>query len=133
MKKHILVLTHGDFGASLLNSAQMIIGDLDDVSSVSLVPEDSGDTFYEKVEKEISTISKDIVCLVDLFGGSPCNTALRLSQNRKIDIVCGLNLPMFIELYNQISISEDFNSERLISTAKDNIFDVVKKFSAKNG
>ena len=133
MKKHILVLTHGDFGASLLNSAQMIIGDLDDVSSVSLVPEDSVDTFYEKVEKEISTISKDIVCLVDLFGGSPCNTALRLSQNRKIDIVCGLNLPMFIELYNQISISEDFNSEGLISTAKDNIFDVVKKFSAKNG
>ena len=40
---------------------------------------------------------------------------------------------MFIELYNQISISEDFNSEGLISTAKDNIFDVVKKFSAKNG
>ena len=79
MKKHILVLTHGDFGASLLNSAQMIIGDLDDVSSVSLVPEDSGDTFYEKVEKEISTISKDIVCLVDLFE-SPCNTALIISE-----------------------------------------------------
>ncbi len=48
MKKHILVLTHGDFGASLLNSAQMIIGDLDDVSSVSLVPEDSKIPFMKK-------------------------------------------------------------------------------------
>lgn len=132
MEKHILVLTHGDFGASLLKSAQMIIGELNDVSAIALLPEDSGDTFFEKVSNEISGISKDIVCLVDLFGGSPCNTALRLSQNRTIEIVCGINLPMFIELYNQLTISDSFNSEGLITVAKDNIFDVGKKFITKN-
>ena len=38
MEKHILVLTHGDFGESLLKSAQMIIGEVSEVTSVSLTP-----------------------------------------------------------------------------------------------
>ncbi|MGG5373330.1 PTS sugar transporter subunit IIA [Enterococcus sp. AZ196] len=130
MNNHILILTHGDFGDSLLRSAQMIIGDFENVSAISLLPEDSGEAFYKKVIEEISEIKKDIVCLVDLFGGSPCNTALRLSENRNIEIVCGLNLPMFIELYNQLSLSEGFNSETLIDTTRDNIFDVTKRFLA---
>lgn len=127
MEKHILVLTHGGFGESLLRSAQMIIGEVEEVTSVSLSQDDSVETFYEKIENEIAGISKDIVCLVDMFGGSPCNTALRLSQNRSIKIICGLNLPMFIELYNQLSLGEEVDNESLIKTARENIFDVTKK------
>lgn len=127
MEKHILVLTHGDFGESLLRSAQMIIGEVTEVTSVSLTPEDSGDTFYEKIEQAIAGISKEIICLVDMFGGSPCTTALRLSKNRSITIICGLNLPMFIELYNQLSMDEEMDNESLIKITRENIFDVTKK------
>ena len=127
LEKHILVLTHGDFGESLLKSAQLSIGEVSEVTSVSLTPEDSGDTFYEKIEQEISNVSREIICLVDMFGGSPCTTALRLSKNRSITIICGLNLPMFIELYNQLSMGETIENESLIKIARDNIFDVAKK------
>lgn len=126
MKKHLLILTHGEFGKYLLQSAQMIIGETPHATAVSLCHEDSPEDFLKKVESEVANISGDIICLVDLFGGSPCNTALRLSKNRKLQIISGLNLPMLIELYNRL----DAETDEVIATAKESIFDVSKKFSA---
>lgn len=126
MEKHILILTHGEFGKYLLQSAQMIIGETPQATAVSLCHDDSPEDFLEKVETALANISGEIICLVDLFGGSPCNTALRLSKNRKLQIISGLNLPMLIELYNRL----DVETEEIIATAKDSIFDVSKKFSA---
>ena len=126
MKKHLLILTHGEFGKYLLQSAQMIIGETPHATAVSLCHEDSPEDFLKKVESEVANISGDIICLVDLFGGSPCNTALRLSKTRKLQIISGLNLPMLIELFNRL----DAETDEVIATAKESIFDVSKKFSA---
>ncbi|MGM0216021.1 PTS sugar transporter subunit IIA [Enterococcus sp. AZ109] len=127
MKKHILILTHGEFGNYLLQSAQMIIGETDHATAVSLYHDDSPEDFLQKVENELSQLPDDIICLVDLFGGSPCNVALRVSKDRNMQIISGLNLPMFIELYNNL----DEDAEKVIEIARDSIFDVTRKFSTR--
>lgn len=126
MKKHILILTHGEFGKYLLKSAQMIIGETTYATAVSLCHDDSPEDFLQKVEEQLAQLPEDIICLVDLFGGSPCNVALRVSKNRNMQIISGLNLPMFIELYNNLGVDAD----EVIEIAKESIFDVTKRFSA---
>lgn len=55
MEKHILVLTHGDFGESLLKSAQMIIGEVSEVTSVSLTPETLGIHSMKRLSRRFRT------------------------------------------------------------------------------
>lgn len=120
-------MTHGEFGKSLVESAKMIAGEIENVTVLSLHREDSPEDYFKRaVEKTKNFVGKTI-CLVDLFGGSPCNTALRLSQTMDMEIIAGLNLPLFIELYSQMTIGNE-NLDELIKMAQKNVFDVTKRF-----
>ena len=95
----ILVLTHGKFGEELVNSAKMIIGEMENVRAISLLPEMSANEYTNNVRDYLNSIEGDILCLVDLFGGTPANTILGLSREFDVNIVTGVNLPMLIDVY----------------------------------
>ena len=44
---------------------------------------------------------KKVLCLVDLFGGTPCTTCAILSQRYDMQVISGLNLAMYIEITSQ--------------------------------
>lgn len=96
---NIVVLTHGRFGEELVNSAKMIIGDLEDVKALSLLPEMSAGEYAEGVREHLSTLDGDVIGLVDLYGGTPCNTLMGLTRDFDVKIISGVNLPMLIDVY----------------------------------
>lgn len=120
-------MTHGEFGKSLVESAKMIAGEIENVTILSLHREDSPENYFKRAVEETKNFVGETICLVDLFGGSPCNTALRLSQTMDMKIIAGLNLPLFIELYSQITGGSE-NLDELIKITRENVFDVTKKF-----
>lgn len=116
--RQVLVLTHGDFGKELLRSAEMIIGPLKNVRAFSLVPEMSAEEYKEEVEEHLSGQEGEIISLVDLFGGTPCNTIMYLSQQYPMSIISGVNLPMLLELYMNIEMDD---KQQLIALALDTL------------
>jgi len=36
--------------------------------------------------------------LTDMFGGTPCNLAISLLENGRVEVLAGLNLPMLVKL-----------------------------------
>lgn len=98
-QKAILILTHGRFGEALIQSAEMIVGDLENVQAISLLPEMSAEEYRDKVQSYLATVSGEVICLVDLFGGTPGNTIMILSREYPVSILSGVNLPMLLELY----------------------------------
>jgi PTS system mannose-specific IIA component len=109
----VVVATHGDFGKSLLGVLGTILGIPEGFRAVSLGSEDSLETFLSKVQTSLNEVDPDkkgAVLLVDLFGGTPFNVGLRLSQERPLQVVTGINLAMLIQAASRW---EDLDPEAL--------------------
>lgn len=132
MNKKILVCTHGRFGEELIKSAQMIGGNaFKNIKAVSLLPSMSMDDYYAAVAKELDKDALS-VCFVDLFGGTPCNTVLNLSREYNMEILCGVNMPMLLEVLTMNEDTEiDDLKERCVAAYGSNGFDVLKKLKGE--
>ena len=131
MKNLLIICTHGDFGKEIIHSAEMIIGKTENVKYFSL--KEGMDPFqYRSLMTEYLDEHEDcgVLCLVDLFGGTPCNMATSIPRDN-YEIVSGLNLAMLIETYSLLQ-SLTVTVEQLKMTALDTLsnsgHDVKKRF-----
>lgn len=96
----IVLAAHGPVPGALLESASMIIGDLPQVATISLLPGDSLDGLIDRLHAAADEVNTGdgVLVLLDLFGGTPANAAALLTQQtRDIYAVTGMNLPMLLE------------------------------------
>ena len=103
---HVIIVTHGNLGAELLKSAEMIAGEIKGIDSVSLLKEDNPLSFEEKVIQVIGKEEGQLLFLADIFGGTPYNTAVSLLKKWDAWIVTGVNLPMVLEAATTIEAVE---------------------------
>ncbi|OCG08789.1 hypothetical protein A9G13_01635 [Gilliamella sp. wkB178] len=96
----LFVCAHGRLGFELVNTAQMIVGELENVYAFSLESGMAPEEFGNQIETKLKEAPGEVLCLVDLFGGTPCNQCVMLSRYYNLHIISGVNLPMLIELYN---------------------------------
>ncbi|MHC5228704.1 PTS sugar transporter subunit IIA [Enterococcus sp. LJL99] len=115
---NIIVATHGRFGEELVKSAEMIIGETNNVYALSLLPEKSFEDFYEETKEIFTEIEGPTIALVDLFGGTPSNVLTALTQKYEHKVVSGLNLPLFIELYMKATLSDTIDLDQLIEESQ---------------
>lgn len=119
---HVIIVTHGNLGAELLKSAEMIAGEIKGIDSVSLLKEDNPLSFEEKVIQVIGKEEGQLLFLADIFGGTPYNTAVSLLKKWDAWIVTGVNLPMVLEAATTI---ED------VEKAKDMAENLLKAWSGR--
>ncbi|MBU1247795.1 MAG: PTS sugar transporter subunit IIA [Proteobacteria bacterium] len=95
----IVLVTHGSFGVNLCESAQLILGPQDNVSSVSLPPHAGGDEIIGEIKVAVAAGNRGsgVLVLTDLFGGTPTTLSLSLLKDHDIEVVAGVNLPMLIK------------------------------------
>lgn len=103
----IFIFNHGHFGEELIKSAEMIVGKIDNIHSHSLLPGMSIEEFYELSEKSLQKYDGKKIVLCDLYGGTPSNVALMLSEKYNLEIICGVNLGMLIDLVLTSDHSDD--------------------------
>jgi PTS system mannose-specific IIA component len=94
------VVTHGQLARELVAAAEMIIGDIPNVTSVSMGWQESPDDAEREIEAAIARVEsgKGTVVLTDMFGGTPSNLSLTFLEKGKVEVVTGVNLPMLIRL-----------------------------------
>lgn len=100
MSNQLIICTHGEFGKEMIRSAEMLVGKLEGVYSFSLKMGMQPMDFRQQVVDLIEALPEDqFLCLVDLFGGTPCNMVTSINKEN-LEIVSGLNLAMLIETYS---------------------------------
>ena len=98
----VFVCTHGRFGEELMKSAEMIAGEAENVFAFSLMPGMQQEDYRAMLEKQLEKLGDGkVLCLVDLFGGTPCTTCAILSKTYDMQVISGLNLAMYIEVTSQ--------------------------------
>ena len=107
MKVGVVVVTHGQLAAELLNAAEMIVGDLPHFTAVSIGWHDDVDLAREEIGKAIERVRAKVatpenpggvLVLADMFGGTPANLGVTFLETDKVELVTGLNLAMLMKL-----------------------------------
>lgn len=115
----IIIATHGEFSREILKSAQMIMGEQEEIATVTFVPGEGLDDLIDKYNQTLNQMKNPtgVLFMIDIFGGSPFNAAATLAmQNEDFEIVTGVNLPMLLEV---LSLREDMLMDELIKVAKE--------------
>ena len=98
----VILITHGALGREFLVSAERILGPQEHVRVISVDPGDGLETIRERLSSIINSreFPKEIVILVDIFGGTPSNASLSFAVSPGVEILSGVNLPMLIALFS---------------------------------
>ena len=96
----IVLVTHGKLGQELLRTAEGIVGQLCGACAVSIDTQDAMDQIREKMAQAIGSVDQGdgVLVLTDMFGGTPANLALTFLDERRVEVVTGVNLPMLLKL-----------------------------------
>lgn len=107
IKLGVVVVTHGQLAAELVNSAEMIVGDLPNFAAVSIGWHDDVDRAREEIGAAIARVRASsgaepdeqtpVLVLTDMFGGTPANLAVTF-VTPQVEVITGVNLPMLIKL-----------------------------------
>jgi len=111
---NIFILNHGEFGESIVKSAEMIAGKIDDIYVFSLKKDMSLEEMIENVESKFKSVNGKKILLTDIFGGTPNNVAMYLKHKYQCHVISGFNLAMILELV----LSRD-NQEKTIDQMVD--------------
>ena len=98
----IVIGTHGWAAEQLLKTAEMLLGEQDNVGWIDFVPGENADTLIEKYNAQINALNtaQGVLFLVDTWGGSPFNAASRIVVDKEnYDVVTGVNVPMLVETF----------------------------------
>ena len=93
-------MTHGRLAIELLNAAEMIVGEIHEMTAVSLGWHDDVDTAATMIRNALDRVRTPdgVLILTDMFGGTPTNIASTFLAQENVEIVTGVNLPMLIKL-----------------------------------
>ncbi|HGA3341357.1 TPA: PTS mannose transporter subunit IIAB [Enterobacter roggenkampii] len=98
----IVIGTHGWAAELLLKTAEMLLGEQENVGWIDFVPGENAETLIEKYNAQLAKLdtSKGVLFLVDTWGGSPFNAASRIVVDKEhYEVVAGVNIPMLVETF----------------------------------
>jgi PTS system ascorbate-specific IIA component len=97
----ILIVSHGEIGKSLLESASQILGARpQQVATLSVWRQDDPDDLVLRARELMEQIDDGhgVLILTDLFGATPGNVVSRLLDDGRVEGVSGVSLPMLLRV-----------------------------------
>ena len=96
----VVVVTHGQLAAELVNATEMIVGELPRFAAVSIGWHEDTDDARQEIAEAVGRVDQGhgVLILTDMFGGTPCNLAVTFLRGRSVEVITGVNVPMLIKL-----------------------------------
>ncbi|HHY34352.1 MAG TPA: PTS sugar transporter subunit IIA [Firmicutes bacterium] len=124
------ILGHGDFPDGLLSAMTLICGQQEKVFAVGLRPEESPEGYAERVIEALRSCGdgEEVLFLVDVKGGTPCNVVARLISPKR-RCIAGVNLPVLLQAV--MSRGEARSAKELAAKVLDDGQGSIVDFSAE--
>jgi len=120
----LLIVTHCDLGAELLNAAQFIVGKIDNADTVPITETTGSEKIRKVIEERVNALNTGdgVIILTDMFGGTPSNLSLSFLKKEKVEVLTGVNLPMIIAIIqNRPNLKLDAVAEKAQEAGKNGI------------
>lgn len=126
----ILLITHGQVGASLLAAARHILAqDAERVATLSAGSDENPEEVEARARQLVAELDggSGVLILTDVYGATPCNIAARLLEPERVAVLAGVNLPMLLRaLTYRVLPLYDF-TRRVLAANEECVFDVGEK------
>jgi PTS system mannose-specific IIA component len=95
----IVAASHCELGREMLRVTELIVGPLQACKAISFQHNEPVEGMIQRMQEAIKEVDRGrgVLILTDLFGGTPANISLSF-LGPKVEVVCGMNLPMLIKL-----------------------------------
>ncbi|MFV0288739.1 MAG: PTS sugar transporter subunit IIA [Mycoplasmatales bacterium] len=104
----LIIATHGQAGAGLVNTLSMFVEQIDKVEIFCL--DNRGQNYFKQELEDYLQKNKQeqIIAFTDILGGSPFQTCLQLKANLNLnlEVISGVNFPMLLDTY--LHLNDDF-------------------------
>ena len=100
MSVGVVIVTHYRLGQEFLQALRLIVPDGPEFHAVAIEPEQTVEEMRRAIDAALRTADRGqgVLVLTDMFGGTPSNISLSFLEDRRVEVVTGVNLPMLIKL-----------------------------------
>lgn len=107
----MVLVTHGALAIEFKSALEHVVGPQEFVETVAIGPDDDMEARRDDILRCVDAADqgKGVVILTDMFGGTPSNLAISVMQNRNVEVICGVNLPMLVKLA-RVRVDADFRT-----------------------
>lgn len=122
MKRKMILASHGKMAEGIADSMEMVVGTVDDLICLGLMPGHEPGEITREVEEMIQREpGTQFLLLTDIRGGSVSNSLTRLACHENVKMINGMNLALAIGLYLTDGILSDEEIESVILEAREGL------------
>jgi PTS system mannose-specific IIA component len=96
----MVLVTHGELATGFRAALEHVVGPQSQLETIDIGPEDDMEQRRSDILNAAARVQDGtgVVILTDMFGGTPSNLAISVMDGGRIEVICGMNLPMLIKL-----------------------------------
>lgn len=133
----VVLVTHGRLADELISAVKFVVADKSAVKieGVCLDAREEFETFTKRIKNAIKKVDEGegVLLITDMFGGTPSNVSLTFLEEKKLEVISGVNLPMLLKLATLPSnVTLDEVVKIAESAGRDNIIVASKLLQKKN-
>jgi len=118
--KGIILLSHGNMASGLLHTSTIFFGENQEaIEALQFQMIDDCDAFEKEIGEAIKRVDQGegVIILTDLFAGTPAHKTTKYLNPGYVDVICGMNLPLLMELLGA-RMSDNVDIDEIIETAR---------------
>ena len=114
----MVLVTHGQLAAGFRAALEHVVGPLTQLETITIGPDDDLEACRADIVGAVRRVQDGtgVVLLTDMFGGTPSNLAISAMEGGRVEVICGINLPMLIKL---ASLREGTALDKAVQEARD--------------
>jgi len=96
----MVLVTHGALAVEFKAALEHVVGPQEQCETIAIGPEDDMEERRNDILAAVDAADdgQGVIILTDMFGGTPSNLAISVMQNREVEVIAGVNLPMLVKL-----------------------------------
>ena len=100
MSVGVVIVTHYGLGQEFLQALRLIVPGAPEFHAVAIEPNQTVEDMRRAIDAALLAADEGqgVLVLTDMFGGTPSNISLSFLEDRRVEVVTGVNLPMLIKL-----------------------------------
>ena len=98
----VLIVAHASLAESLVSAVSHVLGTRPaQFAALPVGASDDPVALLPKAREAIAALDtgEGVVILADLYGATPCNLAMKLTQPGHVELVAGVSLPMLVRTF----------------------------------
>ncbi len=114
----LVLVTHGRLAVEFRAALEHVVGAQTQVETISIGPDDDMERRRQEIIDAVASVNtgSGVIVLTDMFGGTPSNLAISVMDGGRIEVICGINLPMLIKL---ASLRDSAGLDQAVTEARD--------------